>query len=338
MSACRSFILVASSLFAALAFAADDVAINPVYAALKGRWEGTLNGEFRSQDVSWHFEIDDAGELKGYIGPSKGGMPSLPMENLVISDGQVSFTIEAQHGAFQGTISPDGIGGTWQQGMALPLQMKKKNFVFALSDGVRADLVGAWDRADDGYTIHLEFTEADNGMLSGALTIPRSDLDEIPLVDIFVTDEGHAQFATDNGRRFTGRLINGVLLGEYANNGTNSRITFVHPGQEERGFDLDLGAAALEKLAGRWYTRIFWDDLILEYYRTEDGKIRGQLLSEEGKRTVDPLLEADLQGDAVSFTAFSGKTFNGTLAPEGIVGEYRANNRPFRMTFTREPK
>lgn len=46
---------VVACAYAALSLAADQDAI--VHAALNGRWEGTLNGAFRPQDVSWPYGV-----------------------------------------------------------------------------------------------------------------------------------------------------------------------------------------------------------------------------------------------------------------------------------------
>lgn len=340
----------------ALSFAAES-ADAALYAALKGRWEGTLAGAFRTQDVSWHFELDGNGVLKGYMGPSLVGMPSLPMDNLVVSDGELSFSIESQHGSFRGVIAPDGVAGTWQQGGALPLRMTKKDFVFPLADSAREALLGRWelqDRNADGIVIqiripglgaerppatttYMEFTETAAGLLSGVITIPTSKQYDIPLVDIFVNDEGFAQFATDNGQSFTGRLINGVLVGDYDSGGRTSRRTFARTDTQDRVFDLQLSESARAQLGGLWYYEVWGDDVVLEVVTAEAGNTRAQLIFDEGKTRLDPLLELVVDGDTIRFATFHGRTFNGVLDAEGLVGEYRVTNYPNRATFTRTP-
>jgi hypothetical protein len=366
----------------ALSFAADAPG-NALHAALQGRWEGALVGPFRSQDVSWHFEVDAAGLLKGYMGPSTVGMPSLPMENLVVTAEQVSFAIPAQHGSFAGAVSATGIAGTWQQGTALPLQMTKKNFAFDLPESAHAALLGIWEMESRGYTtvslslsgftvekgrssvMSLEFTETDDGMLAGVISAaplppqpdegPRLGVStsnegfaqlgiyrgrSFPLVDVFITEDGFAQFATDNGVSFSGKLINGVLVGDFTLGGRTTSRSFLHAGQRARGFDLDLSDAAWQRLAGRWYYVVFGDDIVLEMTTTEDGKRRGQLIFDEGPLDSDPLLEVVVDGDTVRFTSLTGRTFSGTFteqdAGEDMVGEYRVNTYPYRVTFTRK--
>ncbi len=355
------FCIVACAI-AALSFA-EDATEQALYAALAGRWEGTLAGAFRSQDVSWHFEVDEAGALKGYMGPSVAGMPKVPMENLSVNANEVNFDIAKQHATFTGTISAGGIAGTWRQGTPLPLQMKKKHFVFELPDSTRAALLGGWEvqgsETEGGYgiaisfsgisvqripgaAIHLEFTETEDGKLSGTMSIPASGLNAVPLVDIYLTEEGFAQFATDNGRSFSGKLINGVLVGDFASpdRPTRSR-SFARAGRSEQGFDLDLSDAAWQRLAGRWYYEVIGDDVVLEVFETEEGKRRGQLIFDEGPLGRDPLLELVVEGDSVRLTTLTGRTFSGSFSEEAggedIVGEYRVNAYPFRVTFTRKP-
>jgi hypothetical protein len=367
----------------ALSFAADapDTAL---YAALTGRWEGALVGAFRSQEVSWHFEVDAAGGLRGFMGPSTVGMPSLPMENLIVTADHVSFDIPAQHGSFAGSVSATGIAGTWQQGTALPLRMRKKNFVFDLPDSAQAALLGMWEMESWGYTtlsvslssgfsmekgrnagINVEFTETADGRLAGVLSVPRPPQPDegprlgisasgdgfgqfgayrgrsFPLVDVFITEDGFAQFATDNGLSFSGKLINGVLVGDFTFDGRTTTRSFAHPGQRERGFDLDVSDTAWQRVTGRWYYEVWGDDIVLEISTTDEGKRRGQLIFDEGAVDRDPLLELVVEGDTVRFTSLNGRTFSGTFSDEAtdpeIVGEYRLNSYPYRVTFTRNP-
>jgi hypothetical protein len=331
----RLCLCVVACAYAALSVAAEDTE-GALHAALKGRWEGTLTGAFRSQEVSWHFETDEDDALRGFMGPSTAGMPSIAMENLVVDAGQVSFTSGAQHAAFTGTISPDGISGTWRQGTALPLQMRKKNFAFPLSASVSDELVGRWDMQNDGTAIHLEFVQAEGSGVAGFLSIPASDLNDVPLVDIFITDEGYAQFATDNGRRFTGRLVNGVLLGEYVSGETRYRRKFLRAGDERRDYDLRIPEDVRQKMTGRWHCEVRGDDVVLEITITGDNQAHGILLFSEGPVRSDKLLELKVEGDAVSYTTFAGRTFSGSFTDEGIAGDYHNGTRPYGVLFTRE--
>lgn len=352
-------VCVLACAYAALTLAAEENPNARLFAAMKGRWEGNLIGEFRSQEVSWHFELDEAGALKGYMGPSIAGMPSIPMENLSVSANELRFDIAEQHASFTGTISPDGIAGTWLQGSALPLQMKKKNFVFELSEFARAALLGSWDLADrqagggvginisfrgikiapiPGAAIHFEFTETEDGKLAGTLSILESELQDVPLVDIYITEDGFAQFATDNGRNFSGKLTNGVLVGDFSSPGRGSATrSFVQASRRENGFYLDVGDAAWQRMAGRWYYEVFGDDVVLDLTTTGDGKQQGLLIFDEGPIGSDVLLELVVEGDNIRFTTLTGRTFSGAFDGEDIAGEYRVNTYPRRVTFTRTP-
>lgn len=325
---------VVACAYAALSLAADQGAI--LHAALKGRWEGTLKGAFRSQDVSWHFDVDDEGLLKGFIGPSLAGMPDRPMENLVVDAGRVSFTLDALHASFNGTITADGITGNWTQGSALPLQMRRKNFMFPLSAAVRAALLGTWEMENGLGTTQVEFKEGEGGTLAGFLSTPGVDLHDAPLVDIFITDEGFAQFATDNGRRFTGRLANGVLVGEYASGDRRYRRNFLRADDARETYDLALSATGRDRMLGRWRCEVRGDDVILEIVQTADNQTQGRLLFDEGPGRRDELLELKVDGDTVSYTTFGGRTFNGSFSSDGIAGDYYNGSRPYGVLYKRD--
>ncbi|MGV3592346.1 MAG: hypothetical protein ACO1PZ_11705 [Gammaproteobacteria bacterium] len=325
---------VVACAYAALSLAADDDAM--LYSALKGRWEGTLDGAFRSQDVSWHLEVDEEGLLKGFIGPSLAGMPDRPMENLVVDAGRVSFTLDELHVSFTGSITADGIAGRWEQGSTLPLQMRKKDFMFPLSAAVRTVLLGTWEMENGLGTTQVEFTEGEGGTLAGFLSTPGVDLHDAPLVDIFVTDESFAQFATDNGRRFTGRLANGVLVGEYASGDRRYRRNFLRVDDARKTYDLALSATARDRMLGRWRCEVRGGDVILEIMQTADSQTQGRLLFDEGPRRRDELLELKVEGDTVTYTTFGGRTFNGSFNDDGIAGDYYNGSRPYGVLFERD--
>lgn len=325
---------VVACAYAALSLAAEGDAA--VHAALKGRWEGTLTGAFRSQEVSWHFDVDEHGELTGYMGPSNSGMPDLEMQDLVVDANHVSFTLPSQHASFTGTLTPDGVAGNWIQGSALPLQMRKKDFVFPLSSAVRAALVGRWEMENGIGTTQLEFIETGDGNLVGFLSTPGVDVHDAPIVDLFVTDEGFAQFATDNGRRFNGRLANRVLVGEYNSNGRRYRRNFLHLDDEREDYDLALSESAREKLLGRWHCEVLGDDVILEITLTAGNETHGRLLFDEGARRSDKLLELKVEGDNVSYTTFNRRSFTGSFNGEGIAGDYFNNGRAFGVLYERQ--
>ena len=153
--------------------------LDTLYQQLTGRWQGTIEGELRVQPVSWRFLVDDSGGLVGYMGPRVEGMPLVAMNNLVVTETGLSFSINKQHAEFYGHFIDGALVGTWQQGLPARLTMRKKDFIFAVSPAVSDNLVGYWEGSIVGTRVVLEFKkemkekpEQQEGLVSGSLSIP----------------------------------------------------------------------------------------------------------------------------------------------------------------------
>lgn len=304
-------------------------------AWLKGRWTGTISGPFRSQEVSWRFQVNDKDRLEGFMSPANAGMPLLPMQDLIIDENSISFSIASQNGSYRGEIIDDEIRGTWAQGPDFPLVMRKKHFMFALDDGVHRSLVGTWHLAGETRGTKLEFRDAGDNRIEGFLHNAERQLYDIPMVDMFFDESGLAGFATDDDRAFAGNLVNGVLVGEFRAPRTRPRHrTFVKEGEEDRDYALTLSSREQETLLGRW-VRKDRGRIYFTFENAEDGKLRGYL-EVPGDNVTDPILEARLEANTIRLLTFSGRSFTGTVGNGEMSGQYRVNNRPSDFTFIKQ--
>ncbi len=86
--------------------------INPII----GKWEGNLVvNESKSIGILWRFEKSDQGKLVGFMGPASKGVATLPMQNIVVTDSTINYSIHSE-GSYSGQISASGITGTWSSG------------------------------------------------------------------------------------------------------------------------------------------------------------------------------------------------------------------------------
>ena len=93
----------AISLFT-MAPAVADTVDKDLASQIAGGWEGSLAiDEDKSQGIVWRFDLSEAGDLSGFMGPVQAGAV-LPMSEIVLAAGQLSFTLEGQ-GTFQGQLS-----------------------------------------------------------------------------------------------------------------------------------------------------------------------------------------------------------------------------------------
>lgn len=101
-----------------------------------GNWEGNIIvNEDRSVGILWRFEVSDTGTFTGYMGPASKGVATIPMQDIVISDSTLSFTIHSE-GSYSGAISGTKITGNWTSGSGkvLPLHMARELTKKQISD------------------------------------------------------------------------------------------------------------------------------------------------------------------------------------------------------------
>lgn len=95
---------------------------------LEGKWEGNLEvNEEKVIGIVWRFETSKNDKLIGFMGPASKGVATIPMQNLVISKKEISFSIHSQ-GKYSGLISESGINGffTTQSNKKLVLNMARE--------------------------------------------------------------------------------------------------------------------------------------------------------------------------------------------------------------------
>lgn len=86
------------------------------FSSIIGKWEGNIVvNETKSVGILWRFEKSDQGKLIGFMGPASKGVASISMQNIVVTDNTINYTIHSE-GSYSGQISASKITGTWTSG------------------------------------------------------------------------------------------------------------------------------------------------------------------------------------------------------------------------------
>lgn len=114
-----SLLLVGGALQPALAQQAPNVAGN--YAGMLGPLH-----------VQLHVKVDAAGAITGTLDSTDQGAMGIPCADFHLDGQTLTFTVPAVHGKWNGTVTSDGLQGTWiQQGSPQPLNFARDTFVAA---------------------------------------------------------------------------------------------------------------------------------------------------------------------------------------------------------------
>jgi CubicO group peptidase (beta-lactamase class C family) len=92
---------------------------------------GDYAGMLGPLHVKLHIKADARGALTGTLDSVDQGANGIPCADFHLDGKALSFTVPAVHGKWKGTVTSDGLDGTWNQGAAQPLKFTRDTFVAA---------------------------------------------------------------------------------------------------------------------------------------------------------------------------------------------------------------
>jgi len=76
-----------------------------------------------------HLKADASGVLSGALDSTDQGALGIPCADFHLDGQSLTFTVPAVHGTWKGTVTADGLTGTWDQGTPQPLNFVRDTFV-----------------------------------------------------------------------------------------------------------------------------------------------------------------------------------------------------------------
>jgi D-alanyl-D-alanine-carboxypeptidase/D-alanyl-D-alanine-endopeptidase len=90
-----------------------------------GEYAGTLG----ALHLKLHLNADAAGVLSGTLDSTDQGALGIPCADFHLDGQSLAFTVPAVHGTWKGTVTANGLTGTWDQGAPQPLNFVRDTFV-----------------------------------------------------------------------------------------------------------------------------------------------------------------------------------------------------------------
>src|ERR1035438_5657213 len=112
-------VLVAALAFAPLSAPAQQ---KPTAA---GDYAGTLG----PLHLKLHLKADASGVLSGTLDSPDQGALNIPCADFHLEGPALTFTVPTVHGTWKGTVTAEGLTGTWDQGAPQPLNFARDTFV-----------------------------------------------------------------------------------------------------------------------------------------------------------------------------------------------------------------
>jgi len=93
-----------------------------------GDYVGVLGGVLQ---VKLHIKVDGAGAMTGTLDSTDQGATGIPCADFHLNGQALTFSVPAVDGAWKGTVTADGLAGTWDQGTPQPLDLTRDTYVAA---------------------------------------------------------------------------------------------------------------------------------------------------------------------------------------------------------------
>lgn len=127
---------------------------------ITGDWKGVLSAGVADLHLVLHITKGASGQLQATLDSVDQGANGIPVSSVKLDGSKLNLEVEAVHGTYVGTVSPDTktITGTWSQGQDLPLEFKREVAKPAV-EVKPSDIDGAWMGVLDtgGIKLHVVF-------------------------------------------------------------------------------------------------------------------------------------------------------------------------------------
>jgi len=116
-----------AGVLSAVVFALCSLSTYAQQPSIAGDYAGMLG----PLHVKLHIKVDAAGAITGTLDSTDQGAIGIPCADFHLDGQALTFTIPAVHGTWKGTVTADGLDGTWDQGTPQPLKFTRDTFVAA---------------------------------------------------------------------------------------------------------------------------------------------------------------------------------------------------------------
>jgi uncharacterized protein len=170
---------------------------------IAGDWQGTLHAGGGTLRVLFHFSQTADGGLSGTFDSLDQKATAIPISSIRLKEGKLRLASYAVQGSFEGQLTEDGnsIEGTWTQGQAIPLTLRRP---------AKSQIAGDWNGALEagGQKLRLVFHIA--AFAGNVFEATLDSLDQgsngIPISSVTVEGSAMRMQSRTINARFEGKL------------------------------------------------------------------------------------------------------------------------------------
>jgi hypothetical protein len=214
-----------------LALARPPKATKADLEMLTGSWTGQLNGPMKL-NVVLEFKPDAKGNLTGTFSVPQQGAQSLPMMNLEVVPGELSFKIPQFGIEYKGAYATSAINGTFKQGPGnVPLNFTKgtvaeRSYPLKLNAEQFSALYGNWKGKLGAVESTLHFTVGQANSFAAFMDVMGPKPMTVPVTEASATGKKLVLKVAPLQGEFSGEYSGKTLSGQWTQGGQSTPVTW----------------------------------------------------------------------------------------------------------------
>lgn len=199
-------------------------------AKFSGSWVGKLvAGAGAELAIVFRFQRDASGKLQAVLDSPDQGARDIPITDITLIDGKLSFNIPAVRGKYTATLNGDAMEGQWSQGQSMALNMKRGEYqapviTVALDEAALTKLAGSWRGTLGPLTIVLRFTKTADGKAQAFLDSPNQGAKDLPVTAATLDGDLLKIEVKAVGGNYSGQLAGNTINGTWTQLGQGNPL------------------------------------------------------------------------------------------------------------------
>lgn len=318
---------------------------------LLGEWNGKLEIPAGALTLLFRFEMNEAGELAGFIqSPDQGGNET-PVSDIALDQGALSLKVPAAQVEIKGKITDHRFVGEFKQGQGtMPLTLDKGKYepqVNALSLSAEAmdQLLGEWhgelDTPAGTMAVVYRFETSEAGDYVAYRDNPDQGATGIPVTEAVLEGDTLTIKTAGPGGGFSGKLAGAAIQGEMT--GPMGAIPLsLQKGQYTPAvYPLELPLADQAAISGKWKGTLNTPQaelaIVLRFETGNDGAFYGYVDSpDQGVNGIKVTEAAIIGGELNLSTRFPRARYTGRLSGNEIQGQWQQGPGSMPLTLSKD--
>ena len=311
-----------------------------------GRWQGDLEIPGGSSlSIVMNFNATESGRLAGTMESPDQSPQKFNMENIVVTESDISLRVEVVNGTYKGKFEGADIVGEWSQGLAMPLTLSKaafnpREYALELATDVKANLMGHWhgtiDTPGGSLAAVFRFVQVKD-YVRGYFDSPDQGAKDLPIKSVSL-EGATVEIAIGGIGSFKGAMESGKISGDFSQAGQKMPLTIIKG--RLPSLKLEIPADSAAKLVGSWHGELSAPQgkstLIVRFEKDNDAFLVGFLDNPDRGMQGARISVASLEDGKLSFRSNMLRLqFSGTLEDDQAKGTLSVGGQSFEITLAR---